>query len=247
MRRTLVLGLPLPHLSFDNYSFLSAPSLFDHDRTTVEMAALSEAVQQVVEGSQEHRTFGGQAVVNGPSGPNALSLAQLLRLRRLEAERLLARGGVIVCFACADAPHDGIEGLPSWRLYDWLPAPQGFAFAEHLLPGYGKLGVQVVDEEHAFVPYVEQFGVRLAYRAYVSEEAAGFAEHGRVFARSPGGAAVGVELRAGPGRIVLLPPIGSLDFDRDRMPLANLLHDCLERLQPSASDQTAQWIHKEAS
>jgi len=94
--RTLILGLPLPHVTFDNYSFLSAPSLFDYDRMVVEMSALSDAVDQVVGGSQEHQTFGGQTVVNGPSGPRTFSLAEVLRLRRLEAERLLARGGLVV-------------------------------------------------------------------------------------------------------------------------------------------------------
>ncbi len=68
-----------------------------------------------------------------------------------------------------------------------------------------------------------------------------------MFARSPGGAAVGVELEAGPGRVVLLPPLGSLDYSKDRIPLANVLNDCLERMRPSTTDQPPQWIRKEAS
>ncbi len=35
--RTLVLGIPLPNVTFDNYTFLSAPSLFDYDRVLIEM------------------------------------------------------------------------------------------------------------------------------------------------------------------------------------------------------------------
>src|SRR3972149_1755401 len=97
--RPLVLGIPLPHVTFDNYSFLSAPSLFDYGRVIVETSALSEAIEQVTAGSIEYRTYGGLPVVNGPGGPAAFSLAELLRLRRLEAERLLARGGIIACFA----------------------------------------------------------------------------------------------------------------------------------------------------
>lgn len=247
MRRSLVLGIPLPHVSFDNYSFLSAPSLFDYDRIVVEMSAISEAVEQVVDGSPDHKTHDGQAVVNGPSGPRAFSLAELLRLRRLETERLLARGGIVVCLAQPDVAHEGIEGLPGWRRYDWLPAPEGFAYAEQLLAGYGKLGVKAADSDHAFAPYVEEFGVRLAFRAYVSEQEEGFPRYGRVFARSPGDAAVGVELKVGRGRVVLLPPLGQVDYSRDRIPLANSLYNCLERMQEGETGQRPQEIHKEAS
>jgi len=235
--RTLVLGIPLPHVTFDNYSFLSAPSLFDYGRVIVDTSALSEAIEQVATGSNEHRTPGGLPIVNGPGGPAAFSLAELLRLRRLEAERLLARGGLIACFAYPDVSHEGIRDLPAWRRYDWLPAPEGFSYSEHLLAGYGKLGVDLTDREHAFAPYVEEFGVRLAFRAYLSEPEEGTPPFATVFARSPGGAAVGVELAVGPGRVVLLPPIGSLDYSSDRAPLAAVLHQCLERMTAGGTDR----------
>ena len=245
--RTLVLGLPLPHLTFDNYSFLSAPCLFDYDRIVVEMSAVSDAVQQVIDGSAEQKAHGGLPLVNAAGGPNTFSLAELLRLRRLEAERFLARGGIIICFAYPDVAHEGVAGLPTWRRYDWLPAPAGFAYAEQLLAGYGKLGLELADERHAFAPYLDAFAVRLAFRVYASEEGETFSQYGHVFARSPGGAAVGIELEVGPGRVVLLPPLGSLDYSKDRIPLANVLNDCLERMRPSTTDQPSQWIRKEAS
>lgn len=245
--RALVLGIPLPHITFDNYSFLSAPSLFDYDRIIVDMSALSEAVEQARDGSPEHTTHSGQTVVNGPSSTRTFSLAELLRLRRLEAERALARGGTVVCLAYPDVPHEGITGLPAWRRYDWLPAPEGFSYTEHLLAGFGKPGVKIADAEHAFAPYVEAFGVRLAFRAYASEQDESFSQYGRVFARSPGGAAVGIELEVGTGRVVLLPPLDSLDYSKDRVPLANVLCDCLERMQASTADEPSQLIDKEAS
>ena len=245
--RALVLGIPLPHITFDNYSFLSAPSLFDYDRIIVDMSALSEAVEQAIDGSPEHRTHSGQTVVNGPSSTRTFSLAELLRLRRLEAERALARGGTLVCLAYPDVAHEGIADLPGWRRYDWLPAPEGVSYTEHLLAGFGKPGVEIADAEHAFAPYAEAFGVRLAFRAYASEQDESFSQYGRVFARSPGGAAVGVELKIGTGRVVLLPPLDPLNYSNDRVPLAKVLCDCLERMQASTADEPSQLIRKEAS
>ena len=243
--RTLVLGLPLPHLTFDNYSFLSAPSLFDYGRIIVDMAAVSQAVEEVVSGEREHFTFARQPIVNGPGDHGSFSLAELLRLRRLEAERFFERGGDLVSLAYPDAVHAGVAGLPAWRRYDWLPAPEGFSYAEGLLAGHGKLGVEVSDEGHAFATFARRFGVRLAFRTYLAE-ADGPPPFARVFARSPGGAAVGFELALGHGRAVFLPPLADLDYDKDRVPLASVLAECLDRLQEQP-DQPVQWKSKEAS
>lgn len=246
--RTLVIGLPLPHVTFDNYSFLSAPCLFDYPRLIVEMAALSRAVEEVVEGSAEHKTLDGERVVNGPSAPGALGLAELLGRRRLEAERFLPGGGVAVCFAYPDVAVPAVEGLPDWRRYDWLPEPEGLRYRERLVGGYGKLGVELADAGHPFAPYTEAFGLRLAYRAYLSDEALAVVDGARVFARSPGGAAVGVELPVGGGRVVLLPPLDRVDPAADRTALATTLFECLERLSAEeGSPQPPEWIRKEAS
>jgi hypothetical protein len=182
--------------------------------------------------------------VNGPGDHERFSLAALLRLRRLEAERFFQRGGDLVCLAYPDSVHHGIAGLPAWRRYDWLPAPAEFSYAEGLIPGHGKLGVEVADEGHPFAAYARQFGVRLGFRVYLADESAA---PSRVFARSPGGAAVGFELPVGRGRAFFLPPLADLDYDKDRVPLANTLAECLERLRQSRSDQPVPWKRKEAS
>jgi hypothetical protein len=44
--RTLILDMPLPHVTLDNFPVLSAPSVFDHGRVVVEMSALSDAVEE---------------------------------------------------------------------------------------------------------------------------------------------------------------------------------------------------------
>ena len=243
--RTLVIGIPLPHVSFDNYSFLSAPSFAEYPSIIVEMAAVSQVVEEVAAGSVEGRTYGGQPVVNGPTTARAFGLAELLAMRRRETERFLARSGVLVAFAWPDVPHQDIQGLPEWRRYSWLRSPQGFRYQEHILPGFGSQGVLPEDGPHPFSPYVETFGPRLAYRAYVDEEAPGFADYARVFARSPGGAGVGVEFTLGEGRIILLPPLAR--FEAERTELAQTLFECLERWQDRLSPQTPEWMRKEVS
>lgn len=243
--RTLVIGIPLPHVTFDNYSFLSAPSFFDYPRMIVETASLSRVVEEVVQGSAQHRTFSDQPIVNGPSEAQAFGLADMLTLRRREAERFLARGGIIACFAHPDAPHQGIQGLPGWRRYDWLPSPEGFRFQEHLLPGFGRPGLRLEDPSHPFASFIEEWGDWLAYRAYVAEEAPALDGGARVFARSPGGAAVGVELMVGAGRIVLFPPLERFDPTVNRIALADALFRSLERASHQDSGPAPEWMRKE--
>ncbi|MBI2912948.1 MAG: hypothetical protein HYY03_03415 [Chloroflexi bacterium] len=243
--RTLVIGIPLPNPSFDNYSFLSAPSFADYPSMIVEMAAVSQAVEEVAAGSAEHRTYAGQLVANGPSSARAFGLAEILAMRARETERFLARAGVIVAFAWPDVSHANIQGLPEWRRYSWLPSPQGFRYQEHILPGFGNQGVLLEDSSHPFSRYIEAFGPRLAYRAHVDEDATGFADYGRVFARSPGGAAAGVELALGDGSIILLPPLAR--FELERTELAQTLFECLERWQDRPPSPTPEWMRKEVS
>jgi len=223
--RVLVIGLPMPDPSFDNYSFLSAPSFFDYEALIVEAAALAKAVAEAAAGSGEHETYDQQRVVNGPGGPEAMSLARLLRARRWETERFLARGGLLALFAYPEAPLPGVEGMPDCRRYYWLPESPLGPWEELLLPGFGSRGVEVADQQHPFAPYVQQFGPRLSFRAYLHPQAEAQAQ---VFARSPGGAAVGAELALSGGRLILLPPVGDLNPTFDRISLAQTMRACIE-------------------
>ena len=172
--RTLVIGIPVPHVTFDNYSFISAPSFADYSRVIVEMAAVSQVVEEVAAGSAQHKTYADQPVADAPTSLEAFGLADLLATRRREAERFLASSGV-VCFAHLDAPHPCLQTQPRWRRYSWLPSPPGFLFEAHLLPSFGKPGwVNLEDAVHPFAPYIETLASRLAYRAYIDEEAPGF-------------------------------------------------------------------------
>ena len=167
--RTLAIGIPLPHPTFDNHSLLSAPSFSDCRRIIVDTAAASRTVDAVVAGADAHSTFAGQPVTNGVSSPTAFGLADMLTMRRHEAEWVLCRGGVIVCIAGPDVAVEEVESLPGWRCYDWLPTPEGFDCRRHILPGFGPAGVELA-AEHPFSPYIQAFAARLAYRAVPDEE-----------------------------------------------------------------------------
>jgi hypothetical protein len=226
--RTLVIGIPLPHVSFDNYSFISAPAFSDYQRIIVEMSSVSTAIEEVVAGERDHHDFGGHLVHNAPSTATAFSLQQLLQMRGRECDWFFDRGGVLVCFVHPDVAHPGVEGLCGWRRYSWLPAPPGFSYEQHLLPGFGTPGAEVSNEEQAFAAFVADFAPRLAYRATIDETAPNFRDYGRVFVRrTTGGAAIAAELAVGNGHLVLLPPV--LKPETDRTAIAQALFTSLER------------------
>lgn len=204
--RILSLGFPLPGPAIDNHTLATAPTFFDYGAVIVDPRALSQLIEEVVDDSAEHTTRSGEQVINASDSPNAVSLAQLLRDRLDETARLLARGGLVVCFVYPNVIHNRVAGLPDCDRYYWLPAAPGLGYREPFLRrGFGsQLGPAEVG--HPFTPFVAQFGSRLTYHAYFADDVPGFAEVGRVFARSAGGAAVGVDLCLGRGRAVFLPP-----------------------------------------
>jgi hypothetical protein len=226
--RTLVIGIPLPHVTFDNYTFVSAPAFSEYQRLVVETSSISTVVEEVVAGEGEHRDFAGHTVHNAASTATAFSLRQLLEMRRRETEWFFARGGVLVCFAHPDVAHTGIEGLCGWRRYSWLPAPPGFRYEDHLLPGFGTPGAEVTDPEHPFVGFISDLATRLAYRATIDETAPNFSDYGRILARrTTGGVAIAADLALGSGRLLLLPPL--LKPEADRASVADTLFTSLER------------------
>ena len=224
--RTLVVGIPLPHVTFDNYSGISAPAFSEYQRLIVETAAFSSVVEELVARGGEHCNFGGQIVHNGPSTADAFSLSDLLEMRRRETEWFLSRGGTAVCFAHPDIAHPGVADRV-WRRYSWLPAPLGLRYEALLLPGFGTPGAEVSDTAHPFAPFISEFAPRLAYRATMDESVPNFSDYAHVFARSRGGAAIAAELSVDHGRIILLPPL--IDPQSERSKVAQTLFECFER------------------
>jgi hypothetical protein len=204
--RVLSLGFPMPGARVDNHTFASAPSFFDYDAIAVNPEALSQLVEEVVNGTGDHATRAHEPVVNGPTTPEAVGLAQLLRDRQDETARLLARGGLVVCFAYPNVVHANVTGFAGCDRYFWLPAPPGISYAEPFLRRAWGTELLPVDHDHPFGPYVDTFRGKLAYRAYFDEVTSGFSGAGRVFARSLGNAAIAIELAVYGGRAVFLPP-----------------------------------------
>lgn len=241
--RILSVGFGLPGPAVDNYTFASAPCFFDYQALVVDPCALSRLVIETVEGTAEHKTHTGERVVNGPSAPGAIGLADLLRQRQQETERFLSRGGVAACFAYPNAIEPRVAGFSGCDRYFWLPAPPGVAYREpHLVWGEGT-SVLTAEHDHPFGAYAQELRGKLTYHAYFADGRPGFAGAGRVFARSAGGAAVGVELQAGGGRVVFLPPPSKPPAGDFRYTFSELLQACIRRaLRLPASDKPPPWL-----
>lgn len=241
--RTLVIGIPLPHATFDNYSFASAPSISEYTRLIVEMAAVSRVVDEIAQGSVEHKTFAGQPVANGPGTTRSFGLPDLLAMRMREAGQFFGRGGIALCIAYPDVSHEGISGLPGWRRYGWLPEPQDFSYETDLLPGFGKTGAEVCDDAHPFAAYVAIYGSRMAYRAHAAARPAG-ARPLPVFGRSSGGLAVAFDFAVGSGQAVFVPPLRNPEDDR--IAVAGTLFESFEQYEVQRTEQPPDSIRKEA-
>ena len=243
--RILSLGFPLPGPQVDNHTFASAPTFFDYDALVVNPQALSQLIEEVVGGSKEHVTRSRERVVNAPTAPDAVGLAELLRDRQDETARLLARGGLVVCLAYPNVMHRRVAGFTGCDRYFWLPAPPGLQYGEpYLRRGTGSELI-VTEHDHPFGPFVQQYRTKLAYHAYFADDAPGFARAGRVFARSIGGAAVAVELHLAQGQVVFLPPPARYPTGDARYAFSNALQDGIRHaLGQAVTSKPPAWLRE---
>jgi hypothetical protein len=229
--RILSLGFPLPGPPIDNHTFANAPAFFDYDALVVDPQALSGLIEAVVAGGKEHTTRSGERVLNAPTTPDAVSLADLLRDRQEETARLLARGGLVVCFAYPNVVHHRVAGFSGCDRYFWLPAPAGLQYREPFLRRGVGSEIIPMEHDHPFGPLVDQFRGKTTYHAYFADEAPGFpALSGKVFARSIGGAAIGVELPVAQGQVIFLPPPARLANSEARYAYSNGLQDAIRNI-----------------
>jgi hypothetical protein len=229
--RVLSLGLALPDQAIDNYDWARALSFFDYDAIVVDPAiAVSDMIEGVVRDGLSYTSYNEEAIENGPTTAATVGLADLLKRRADETERLLARGGLVVCFAYPDVPHPKVSGFTGAHRYHWLPAPAGRSYAPPYVKPAGGTEVIATDFQHPFAEVLERHRNTVEYRAVFAEGASGFGELGRVIARSPGGAAIGLDLVVGGGRVVFLPAMPSRMSSNDRSSLATTIVTAVRNL-----------------
>ena len=203
--RVLSIGHPLPNPAVDNHSIFSAPTVFDYEAIMVDPGGVFDGIQAVIDASAEQFTHADVPVVNGETSAVATGIADVLRRRRDEFARALERGAVVALFTYPQATLTAVSGFSGCDRYFFLPAPPGMGWDAELLRGGEGTAAAVVDHAHPFAPVVDALRPELLYRAYFDDRAPGFAGAARVFARSAGGAPIGVQFAVGGGTVVFLP------------------------------------------
>ncbi|MDP6605299.1 MAG: hypothetical protein QF664_03420 [Dehalococcoidia bacterium] len=203
--RMLSLSHPLPHRQLDNYSIFTAPTIFDYDAIIVDPAAMLATIAEAADATAEHLTHADVAVVNGETTEAGTGLAELLRRRRDEFARALDRGAVVAVFTSPQATINSVSGFSGCDRYFFLPAPAGLGWNPALLRGGEGTAAIVHNHAHTFAPVIDVLRPDLLYRAYFDDRVPGFAQAASVFARSPGGAPLGVEFAVGNGSVIFLP------------------------------------------
>ena len=239
--RILTLGCALPDSSIDNYDWASAPSFFDYDAIVVEpQQAISKMIAEVVNGTGETPlTYDDEAVLDGPTTADTVGLADLLRRRRDETERLLSRGGLVVVFAHPDVAHSNVSSFTGAHRYYWLPAPEGKDYGTSYLKPAGGTQVKPLDYQHPFADYLESLGNNIQYRALFTEPGL----NGHVIGRSPGGAAIAVELEVGGGRVIFLPALPPRIGPGERANVAGLMVTAVRNaLLLGAEEGAPSWV-----
>ncbi len=232
--RILSLGFPLPGVRVDNYNLLSSPAIFDYDALVIDTGAVTALIGGVLDGSAEAKTFAGLPVRDESSTtPSSASLGDVLLQRRDETARLLGNGGLVVAFA-HPATSPAVGGGSPFGNWQWLGEQ-----APPLIAGDGT-EVRISDHEHPMAAFLERQLANISYRAHVDVARA---DGARVFAESYGGAAIGVEMAAGNGRLVLLPALKSLPGGDGRYKLSEQLQSAMRRmLGVMAEGRAPAWV-----
>ena len=227
--RLLSIGRALPHRQIDNHSIFNAPAAFDYEAIVIDPEGVFTAIRALLDASADHTTHADTHVVNGGAGEGTAA-AEVLRRRHDEVVRALERGALVIVFAHPQAMITGVAGFPGIDRYFFLPAPPGLAWDAELIRWGEGTSVAVSDHAHPFARYVDAVRDDVLYRAWFEERVRGFADASQVFARSPGGAPLGVEFRVLEGSIVFLPAPRTRGGDPGRAQAGAIMAATLEHL-----------------
>lgn len=240
--RVLSIGHPLPNVAVDNRTIFDAPTLFDYEAIVIDPAAVQASIREAALATAPHATSAGVPVVNGESIAGATGLAELLKRRRDELTRALERGAVAVVYLHPTSLATEVAGMSGLDRYFLLPAPSGMGWDAQTLRGGEGRTAAIVDHAHPFALVVEGTRKRLHYRAYLDERAPGVAEHARVFARSAGGAPIGVQIAVLGGQVIFLPAItsaGATQAMPEAQTMVAAIRDALGRVD---DDRRPRWL-----
>ena len=244
--RIITLGFPMPSAEVDNHSIANAPALYEYDACLIDPRAVSLQIEGIAAGSADLRKPDGTPVRAGATGAFHFGLGELLTLRRDEMARLLGKGGVVVVIGYPNVPHPVVSTLPGANRYSILPAPDGVIYTPpQFLPADGS-SVTLVDRNHAFSGYLQDFRTRITYRArWDTTRIENFDKVGRVFARGAAGVGIGVEFRVGPGQVIFLPPPTQDLRGMQRRPMTEAIVDGIGRAFDAPPPETMPgWVRR---
>lgn len=211
--RVLSLSHRLQHRQVDNHTILNAPNIADYDAIVLDIGRTAEVIRLAALGQGHLFTHADAPIVNGDGADGQAPLAALLDRRRQEFASAIERGAAVAVFLAPQSRITGVIEKQGLDRYFLLPAPLGMAWdAWTVRASEGSRGA-VVDHAHPFVRVYETYARQMLYRAVLDDRAPGFGDHARVFLRSAGGSAIGVEVRVSQGRIVFMPSPQNPDTD----------------------------------
>ena len=241
--RLLSIGRALPHRRVGNHSVFNAPAAFDYDAIAIDTEGVFTAIRELLDASADHTTHADAQVVNGGAS-DGTTASQVLRRRHDEVVRALERGTLVIVFAHSQAMITGVAGFPGIDRYFFLPAPPGLAWDAELIRWGEGTGVAVSDHGHPFARYIDAVRDDMLYRAWFEERVRGFADAAHIFARSAGGAPVGVEFRVLGGSVVFLPAPRTRGGDAGRAQATAIVAAVEEHLGRSPGDRPM-WATRE--
>ncbi|MPZ99028.1 MAG: hypothetical protein GEU80_06755 [Dehalococcoidia bacterium] len=239
--RVLSLSHRLQHRMVDNHSIFNAPNIFDYDAIVVDAGGVFETIRVAASAGEAFKTFADIPVANGEPIDGSTGIAEVLRRRREEFVRAFERGATVALFLHPQAQVTDVVGLPGLDRYYYLPAPPGVAWDASTIRGSEGTAGATVDHEHPFAPVFDVLRQDLLYRAYIDERAPGIAGHARVFARSAGGAAIGLEVPVLNGRLVVLPTPRQVGAKWLVTPESHAIIDAMRASMGQADDDRPRW------
>ena len=238
----LTIGYSLPNQSVDNHTVLNAPSITDYDAAFIDPEAMTEAVQQLLDGERPFNAQDGRPVVNGATTATQISAADQLLRRKEEAEQFLAQGGTLFLVGRPNAVLPGVVGFEGFDRYSWLPAPRGGGWnPPHMRAAEGKT-IRVVDDKHPLSEVLREYRRHISYRAALHPGIATGEREGHVIAVGGSNVPIAAEFPVLAGRVVVTPVFASVTGNT-RTKLAQALVDAMAQVAAGAiSEDAPGWV-----